>query len=177
MVKKWPVQHSTNQPRSAAKICRFLSRFFPHTICLTVHTCIWMVKYGIDILKHENSQSNCHEVCRRAAACWNQKLHLICAYEIWILQLDAWIHSTFRIFVIPNSYHLHEGRETWLPEATIFASSYKPSLKIWNPTVMKYVEEQRLVGIKNAHALRLWNLDIATWCMNSFYILNFCHSK
>ena len=63
-----------------------------------------------------------------------------------------------------------KGRENWLPEATTFASSYKSSLKIWNPTVMKYVEEQRLVGIKNAHALRLWNLDIATWCMNSFYI-------
>ena len=86
---------------------------------------------------------DCHDVCRRAGACWNKK----CTWSMIL-----------------------KGRENWLPEATIFASSYKPSLKIWNPTVMKYVEEQRLVGIKNAHALRLWNLDIATWCMNSFYI-------
>ena len=103
-------------------------------------------------------------------------MQMLYTYEIWILQLDAWIHSVFQICVIKNNYHLYnlwyvpKGRENWLPEANIFASLYKQSLKIWNPTVMKYVEEQRLVGIKNAHALRLWNLDIATWCMNSFYI-------
>ena len=76
----------------------------------------------------------------------------------------------FLSFQIASIYIIPKGQENWLPEATIFASSCKPSLKFWNPTGMKYVEEQRLVGIKNAHALRLWNLDIATWCMNSFYI-------
>ena len=30
-----------------------------------------------------------------------------------------------------------KGRENWVSEANTFTSSFKPSLKIWNPTVMK----------------------------------------
>ena len=126
MVKKWPVQQSANQPRSAATIFRFLSRFFPHIFCLTVHTCIKMVRYSIDILKHENSQSNWHEVAE------------------YILSVSK--------------------KVTLLVKCVSVLMFFKHML-----------EEQQLVGIKNANALHIWNLDIATWCMNSFCISNLCH--